>query len=190
MLAKSEDEDVARANRRTRTPRVPGIEASLQHGLTKASFRLGFDVLDKLAGFINEYLEAGVSRQRVSFTRTDQHCLWWSEPKCRVVRPAIEEALRSNLGGLYDIFLDFQENAVTGEAHYQELKKMRNALTHRRLSVTSNPASGTEEDEITPEALDDATRRVLFLARCAIMYLILFVNGREHRSASKQGERG
>jgi len=187
VLGESGDDDVARANRRTRTPVVQGIRASLQEGLTKASFRLGFDTLDKLGGFINYYLDIGVDPRRVSFAGTGD-CLWWSNQKTRVLRPEIEVALCTGLGALYDIFVDFQPDAIGGKAFYQDLREMRNALTHRRLSVTPNAAGSTSEEEITPAELDGATRRMLFLARCAIMYLVLFVDRRERKVSSSLAE--
>jgi tetratricopeptide (TPR) repeat protein len=182
VLGESDDQDVARADGRTQTPVVQGIRASLQDGLTKASFRLGFDILDKLAWFINNCLHIGMDPHRISFAGTRR--LWWSDPKERVLRPEIEVELGTGLGAVYDIFLDFQTDAITGKAFYQDLKDMRNALTHRRLSVTPNPASDVGKEEITPAALDDATRRMLFLARCAIMYSVLFVDRRERKVSS------
>jgi len=184
VLAQCEDSDVLNVGARTLLPRVAGTGASLRHGLMKASFRLGFDVLDKLAGFVNDYLELGIPSHRVSFATAGRDCLWWVNAKDRTLRPKIEAVLGGSLGALYDIFLDFQANEVTGNAHYQGLRDMRNALTHRRLSVAVGQTDGVPE-EIAPEALRVAARDMLFLARCAVMYLILFVNGRERKTAAQ-----
>ena len=187
VLGEYESEEVRRIGGRTRTPRILGAEASLRHGLTKASLRLGFDVLDKIAGFLNDYLDVGVEPTRVTFTRADRHSVWWQDGKNKVLRPVIDENLGSSLAALYDIFLDFQDNSITGRAFYQELKDTRNALTHRRLLVAAGEATGAEEADVDAETLSRRTRQVLFLVRCAIMYLILFVNSREQRMGGERG---
>lgn len=187
VLGEYDSEEVRRIGGRTRTPRILGAEASLRHGLTKASLRLGFDVLDKIAGFLNDYLEVGVEPTRVTFTRAHRDSVWWEDGKEKVLRPVIDKNLSTSLGALYDIFLDFQGNTITGRAFYQDLRETRNALTHRRLLVAAGEARAAEEGEVDAETLSRRTRQVLFLVRCAIMYLILFVNGREQRRVSEPG---
>jgi tetratricopeptide (TPR) repeat protein len=185
VLAQCEDSDVLSAGARTLLPRVAGTGASLQYGLMKASFRLGFDVLDKLAGFLNDYLRIGLPPHRVGFTNARRDCLWWGDPGNRVLRPEVEAAFGGSLGALYDIFLDFQINEATGIAHYQRLRDMRNTLTHRRLPVAIRGA-GAGQREVDFGVLVVTTREMLFLVRCAVMYLILFANSREHRGEPRE----
>jgi hypothetical protein len=178
VLAQFNDTDLEKIDKRTFFDKAGKIEASLRHGLLKAAFLSGFNILDKIAFFLNYYLKIGIPIRAVYFTtaKDKKHCLWYDCDNDKL-RIKIEENFKYGLAALYDIFIDFDRNQITGKAFYNELKKMRHALTHRWLDIT-------ETKDLT--TLITTTRDMLFLARCAIMYLILFVHNKEMREKKEE----
>jgi hypothetical protein len=144
-------------------------------GLLKAAFQLGYNILDKIACFLNEYCQLGFETSEVAF-----HKIWREDGNSR------DTLLRTgniNLYALYDIFKDFKSG------YHEGLRQIRHALTHRKLVVRDLvPADRPLEpaEEMPYEKLMQQTTELLRLLRAAIIYLINFVNGEER----KKGEDG
>lgn len=148
---------------------------NLYVGLLKSAFREAFNILDKIAVFINDYYNLGLREDRIYFTS-----VWQKEGKIR------EEILKSqnmSLYALYDIYLDFK----AGE--YKRIKDIRNALTHRRLvvfdSIITDWDKKNDKHNIGYDTMLDQTNELMRLTKSTIIYLINFVNIEENK---KRGE--
>lgn len=137
--------------------------------LLKFSFKNLFDILDKIAFFINDYLELGINEGWVNFSN-----IWYSDKKKNKIYENILKTENPNLNALFDINKDFD----TGP--YQKLKKIRNALTHRFIKVKMFNHLKTEDD-ITEEDLVENTLELCKIVRNSIFYLLNFVNMEEQK---------
>lgn len=84
--------------------------------LIKESFKSFYNVLDKIACFINGYLGLGIPEYSVDFRR-----VWYSDFKTKSVRKPIIDTGNSALNALFDVHRDFESGA------YADLRKSRNA---------------------------------------------------------------
>jgi len=90
--------------------------------LVKTSFKIFYDILDKIACFINDYLELGILERDINFRQ-----VWYKKKK--IVRKKIEDTKNFSLNALFDIRRDFERGS------YKKLKKTRHALTHRFVNI-------------------------------------------------------
>ena len=125
----------------------------------KDSFKNFFNILDKIAVFIKDYLEVDYDDDEINFRN-----IWF--------KPEIKEKLIENdnngARALFDIYyeLEFDYNK-------KYLRDTRNALTHRYLKIT------TEQHEITDKTvyeLKNETFEIAHIVKNAIIYLIRFIN--------------
>jgi len=167
-----------------------GIPASL----LKAAFTISMNVLDKVAFFVNDYLDLKIRPRKVYFRSDD---LWLQKKSKRTsaspdrkptrgVRPEILEANNYSLFALYDIYVDSRSEPL------KELWDIRNALTHRYLvvhepmSLSPPPAEAHHHIEYTE--LLQHTLNAFQLVRAAILYLTSFVDIEERRKLAGGGE--
>lgn len=130
--------------------------------LLKFAFKNMYDILDKIAIFINEYLNLGKNQRYLSFSNI------WKENN--EVNPKIKETKNYNLNALYQI------NKELGDGRFKELRDIRNAVTHRFMDV--NIFRGEKMDE---ELLVKKTIEISQLVKRAIIYLISFVDVEERK---------
>lgn len=151
-------------------------------GKLKIAFRSAFDILDKIALFINDYLSIGLKPRQVTFTSL------WLDPKRGVLRPPITEANSYHLFALYDIARDVSRD---GDLEYFSVS--RHYLTHRYLvphidSMFWQDGSDNPDHHIDYGDLISDTIEIMSLVRNAVIYLIAFINEFEgsKRSASER----
>jgi len=148
----------------------------------KIAFLLTYSILDKMAFFLNEYLNLGIKERAVNFKS------FWYEKQERRRGLRSEFVSRNNwaLRGLFWLSKDlFEENEAFKESlepDAMELAEIRNHLEHKYLKVH---AYGTPEDlsdlqdtlaySIGRDDLTRKTLRVMKLARSALVYLILAI---------------
>lgn len=130
--------------------------------LLKFAFKNMYDILDKIAIFINEYLNLGKNQRYVSFSN-----IWKENGE---FNPKIKETKNYNLNALYQIKKDL------GDGRFKELRDIRNAVTHRFMGV--NMFRGEKMDE---ELLVKKTIEMSQLVKRAIIYLISFVDVEERK---------
>ena len=152
---------------------------NLYIGLLKSAFKEAFNILDKVAVFINDYYCLGLDEDQISFiSSNDAKCVW---QKGGLIREKILASKNMSLYAIYDIFLDFKSG------YYKNIRTIRNSLTHRKLVVFDSSTLHREiEDskhEITQEDLLQKTIELLRLVKAAIIYLINFVNLEEEKKA-------
>lgn len=139
--------------------------------LVKTSFRVFYDILDKIAFFINDYLELGVPERRIDFRQ-----LW--HIKDGTIREKIQNTKNPGLNALYDVYKDFEIGP------YKELKNTRHALTHRFVNIRTVQEIENEEN-MTEETLVERTLELAKIVRSSIMYLLHFVYVEESKRELK-----
>jgi tetratricopeptide (TPR) repeat protein len=141
--------------------------------LAKKAFKSLADILDKVAFFINDYLNLNMQDEKVDFDS-----VWYNydkKTKNMVIKPKIQQTNNISLNALFDLHLDFEYQGA-----YRPLKKMRNALTHRFINVRE--MLDREDDEnISPETLLSRTIEFAGLTRSSILYLLQFVDLEERK---------
>ncbi len=162
------DKAISRISGRTvYTDTLEYCEFSLQNGLLENAYKGAYDILDKIAGFINEYL--GIGLEKVQFD-AGASIHWKSIWVCKdgKTREAIMNADNMSLYALYDIFQDFESG------HFERFKEIRNSLTHRRLKVhiwtCNDDLDSTSQEELKAQAIE-----LMKLVKSAIIYLINFI---------------
>jgi hypothetical protein len=136
----------------------------------RASFRIAYGLLDKVAGFINAYYQLGMDPKRV-----DIRNVWHT--KKGDVRPEFLDKPNLFLRGLYWLALDIigddpaDQDSIAPEA--AELKRLRNLLEHRSLvlrQMDSDEPMGAAETASLQDFKEQAMQ-VVRLSRAALMYL-------------------
>jgi tetratricopeptide (TPR) repeat protein len=140
--------------------------------LAKASFKNFYDILDKIACFVNDYLGLGIPEKETYF-----HTLWYPR-NMKTVRGRIKQTNNFSLNALFDINKDFGK-----KGHYEELRRTRNALTHRFVNIRSFQEK-EDEQNMTEETLITQTLDLGKLVRNAIIYLLYFVDAEERKRIS------
>ena len=166
----------------------------------KFALRSVYSLFDKLAFFLNYYLELGIPARQVSFRG-----FWYQSQKPdKGLKPEIESRENWPLRGLFWMAKDLYD-ATPGfrdamEPEAQEIDITRNHAEHKylkvhddlwpELSATANAAGILPADaafSIGCGMLVQRTLRLMKLARSALMYLAYAVHVEEGR---KQHERG
>lgn len=132
--------------------------------LVKNSFKSFYDILDKIAFFINEYCDLGINQKQIDFKR-----IWYTKKHLR-------EDLDFNNKGLKALF-DIHEDILHGDE--KRFSDIRNALTHRVLKIKL--VSDDEKEIMTEEELYNATIDLAKLVRNGIIYLMAMVDIEESK---------
>ncbi|WP_296789794.1 LA2681 family HEPN domain-containing protein [uncultured Methanobrevibacter sp.] len=143
-------------------------ENNIRIQLLKDAFKNFFNILDKIAYFMNDYLDLGVDQNYIGFQN-----VWFKKGK---YNQGINEKLLKmdnyGLTALYDIYLELKKG---NEKFY--LRDTRNLLTHKYLRITENPF----ENSKTVEELHNETIEVAILVKNAIIYLLRLVKINENQ---------
>lgn len=136
--------------------------------LIKDSFKSFYDILDKIAFFINEYFELVIEPWQIDFKK-----FWYVNFKEKVLR----EELDFDNNGLKALF-DIHEDILYGDE--KKLNKIRNTLTHRVLKIKLF-SFDEEKDALTEEELFNRTIDLAKIVRNAIIYLMAMVDIEESK---------
>jgi len=140
--------------------------------LLKTSFKVFYDILDKIACFINDYLELGISETKIKF-----HTIWYSDWKTKKIREKIKDTRSYCLNALFDIHREFEKDRP-----YEKLRNTRNALTHRFVNIRMFQE---DEEDMTEDIFVEQTLELARIVRNAIIYLLQFVYVEENRKEAK-----
>lgn len=175
-------EDLNNISRRTTfVNSSDNVRFDLYSGLLKSAFTEAYNILDKIAVFINDYYSMGLPIRYVYFTS-----IWQEDGKKKdgrieggKIRDKVLESKNISLYALYDIFQDFNSGC------YEHLKTIRDASTHRTL-VIYDPAVADSDKESDKDSIGYGTMlgetiNLLRLAKSSIIYLINCVNVEENR---------
>ncbi|MCC6476990.1 hypothetical protein IT157_08035 [bacterium] len=142
-------------------------------GLLKSAFQLSYNILDKIASFVNTYLDIGFPEKAVQFKKEE----FWVEQG--EFRTRMLETENLSLYALFDIYKDFGSNA------YSRIVSIRNALTHRKLTpytiVLQSDMNKLGEEEIEMDEMMNKTIEMVKLSKFAVIYLVNFVNTEERK---------
>jgi tetratricopeptide (TPR) repeat protein len=140
----------------------------------KLAFETAFNVLDKIAFFLNDYMKLNISDKDVSFLRV------WGTGQAGL-RPEILRSSSFQLFALYDLSRDLSK-----AGYLERFRSERHISTHRYLVPHTKPEKEwkTQADSVEYHTgyklLLNDTLQLLRLVKGAIIYLIAFVNMNEH----------
>jgi len=168
----------------------------------KVAFRIAYSLLDKVAYFLNDYLELGIPEKRVSFRG-----LWYEgQDPCRGLRADMHRPDNAPLKGLFFLAKDLYEKkpgfSEAMEPDAREVAEIRNHLEHKyfklhlfwppRPPIGDSCPIGFEPLAYSMERRDFERRtlRLLHTARSALIYVSQVVHVEESRRQSEDAESG
>ncbi len=138
--------------------------------LLKDAFSNFYNILDKIAYFINDYCKLGIKERGINFKS-----IWYSECNDNTIRFRDLDFDNDGLTAL----LDINEDLCWGKEN--ELTEPRNALTHRFLKVK---LFSINEGDIDERDLYEKTLELAKIVRNAIIYLMRVVDYEESKKHS------
>ena len=138
--------------------------------LLKDAFSNFYNILDKIAYFINDYCKLGIKERGINFKS-----IWYSECNDNTIRFRDLDFDNDGLTAL----LDINEDLRWGKEN--ELTEPRNALTHRFLKVK---LFSINEGDIDERDLYEKTLELAKIVRNAIIYLMRVVDYEESKKHS------
>lgn len=140
------------------------------------SFEKLYNILDKIAYFLNDYLNLGIRETKIDFDS-----IWYSKGTNQI-NPIFLEKENYCLNALYDIHIDIKN----GRLKY--LKNIRNALVHRFVEIKYYKSHGNvhtyTEDELYGYSITLAKT-----LRNAIVYIINAISYDECKNGKNRSER-
>lgn len=153
----------------------------------KLSFRALYSLFDKIAFFLNAYLDLGVAERDVSFRG-----LWYVEQKrTKGVRPEFTARENWPMRGLFwlgkDLYEDSDGFREVLDPAARRLSEIRNHLEHKYLKLHSElwggPGSSVFADSLAVslrrDEFEEMTMHLLKMARASIIYLVLGIHREE-----------
>jgi hypothetical protein len=160
----------------------------------KAAYRVSYSLFDKIAFFLNAYLELGIEERLVTF-RT----FWYQDrQKKRGLRVDFEKRRNWPLRGLFwlskDIFEDAPGFREAMEPDAQQLKNIRDHIEHKYLKVLefgdlpfADPFRDKLAFTVSRQDFFRKTLRLLKMVRGALLYLTVAVHWEERERKSNRG---
>jgi len=155
----------------------------------KIAFRLCYSIFDKIAYFLNDYLEVGLQLDDVTFRK-----VWYQKGNRKLgINPRLMDSQNWALRGLFWLSKDL----LTKESEYSsqilpessQLVAIRNFIEHKSFMIIDMGESRRVHDEmtfqITREDLIDKTLVLMKMARAAMMYLSFAIQIEEKKSGDK-----
>jgi tetratricopeptide (TPR) repeat protein len=157
---------------------------------TKIAFRMAYSLFDKLAFFLNEYLQLGIKDRDIYFKT-----IWYQHGSAKPfpLKPKFINLDNWPFRGLFwlakDLFDEQCSDVIEPEA--RDFYVIRNRLEHSSLRVYEDFAAGLSSDleifsnrlaySITRSDLNAKTLRLFKLVRAAMIYLLLGMHREEAR---------
>jgi hypothetical protein len=174
------------------TPDYPKFSLGTEQ--VRASFRIAYSLLDKIAYLINSYWAPGKAEDRISF-----RSIWFQESKS-ALHPRFVKYENWPLRGLFwlskEIFDEELKQTTSPDA--RELHGLRNHLEHKYLQVHEGWASavmpegssvGVLGKSISSIEMEAKALRVMKIARSALCHLSLAI-GQEEKLRAKKRPKG
>ena len=150
-------------------------EHDIRIQLLKDSFNNFFNILDKIAFFINDYLNLEIKKRDVDFRKVWFNFNELNKNKTKKIHENLKNLDNMGLNALYDIYLELDDK---NDKKY--LRATRNALTHRYLKITHDKQG---KDEKTPEEIKHETIELAIIVKNAIIYLMSLIQINEKYTA-------
>lgn len=146
--------------------------------LLKMSYRNLYSIFDKIAIFLQAYLQIPVEVHNVKFATI------WYDNKKNIRDVFLAQTNNLSLLALYNINLDVYGNEKIGyviDEQTKDFRRIRNFIEHKILKIQDGPMHYDEYQlTISMKELTINTIRLAQLARCAIIYLCNFVMHAEY----------
>ena len=155
----------------------------------KIAFRLCYSIFDKIAYFLNDYLEVGLQPDDVTFRK-----VWYQKGNRKLgLNPHLMNSQNWALRGLFWLSKDL----LTKESEFSsqilpessQLVAIRNFIEHKSFMVIDMGESRRVHDgmtfQITREDLIDKTLVLMKMARAAMMYLSFAIQIEEKKREDK-----
>jgi tetratricopeptide (TPR) repeat protein len=154
----------------------------------KLAFESAYNILDKIAHFLNDYLKLGVrSGPRLTFTTNGTI---WRKKNNNLLRPELMDLNNQHLLGLYDLArdLDIDHKQPENDGYWGQLRHTRNSLTHEYLiphieGIGWAVEADNESLHFFYTDFVHQTIDLLQLVRAAVIYLIAFIDLKERRKS-------
>jgi hypothetical protein len=170
---------------------------SLSVEKVKLAFRSAYSLLDKIAFFLNDYLELRIPERAVSF-----HSIWFEKRDKKTLRTDFQDSANWPLRGLYWLAKDFVDEDFRSSTapDARDFYDIRNHLEHKYLKVRlmeppEPAATPREADEIRYDRLAKSigrsdleanTLRLFKLARAALVYMCLAMQDEERQRVKRK----
>lgn len=165
----------------------------------KFAFRVAYSLFDKIAFFLNHYIDLGVPDRKISFKT-----IWYE--KCnrdKGINPKVEALKNNALRGLFWLSKDLSEKregfADAIEPDAQEIELLRQHAEHRYLKIHDSFFSLNYKDDSNRFGLADTLAksvsrtdfgekalRMMHLARASLIYLCLIIRSEEERRTKER----
>lgn len=150
----------------------------VRSGKVKTAYQTIFNLLDKIAFFLNDYLQLGIPDREIGF-----RSIWKDNHKH--VRADFFRYSSKYLRALYEVSKELS-------SHFGVFTDIRNLLTHRYFVLhkkKGNWRSNADGDEYHAGYREflKLTIQLLGLAKSAIVYLTAFVRSNEAKNLGKKG---
>lgn len=146
----------------------------------KISFKIFFDILDKIALFICKYLNLEIDEDKVNF-----YNVWFNNSNKRFcINDKIKNTKNYSLNAIYTLKKDLSKNKE-GSGYFYYLRNTRNALTHRYFAIVLYATNRI--DCLMINDFLNQTIEIAKIVRSVVVYLLSFVDETENKknSASK-----
>lgn len=152
----------------------------------KLAFESAYNVLDKIAHFLNDYLDLGVkSGPKLTFTTNGRI---WRDKDRNQLRSELMDLNNQHLLGLYDLArdLDIDHTQPEKDGYWGQLRRTRNSLTHEYLiphieGIGWAVQADDKSLHLFYTDLVDQTIDLLQLVRAAVIHLIAFIDLEERK---------
>jgi LA2681-like HEPN len=161
------------------TEPLPSLSLTIEK--VKAAYRISYSLFDKVAFFMNAYMELDIPERNVSFRR-----LWRADEK-ETIRSKFDLTGNWAFCALYWLAKDFfeKENDEVAEPQARGLSDIRNHVEHKYLRVTVAESPTAPPDDlafmVSRGQFEGKALHLLKLARSALIYLAIGVRFEEKR---------
>ncbi|AYF14478.1 TPA: LA2681 family HEPN domain-containing protein [Vibrio parahaemolyticus] len=169
---------------------LDGVHFGYRNELLKSSLRVSYSIFDKIALFLNDYMDIGLKVDGVNFRN-----IWGTYNKRDrklEIRSCFIDSENWLLRGLYFLSKDlYAPNFIdVAEPQAQELHYIRKMAEHRYLGIQEYPAQVDDTEYlkyITVDDLEDKALKMLQLSREALIYLSLAMHIEERKREEARG---
>ena len=146
------------------------IRHSIFTGMAKNSYKIAFSILDKIAQALNVYLQLGYNSKEIDYRK-----IWHDGLN---PRNQVPDRLKNQNYLLYGLYSTVRE--------ISNLSNVRNAIEHRYYDISSTPDTEKLENTAFFEDFIGRTIGLYYKTKCAIIYLINFINATEKQKLSNR----
>ena len=167
----------------------------------KSAYRSVYSIFDKIAYFLNEYLDLGIPKNLITF-----HSLWYKKHNRKTLRRKnLIDLFQNNymLYGLWWIYKDLRNKSVYGnkyiDPNLEKIAEIRNAMEHKSFNILDyysvESSSGNFNNSefsyiISYTEFEKITLELFKLTREAIIQLTMIVQMEESKKRQKINKSG